>query len=568
MRLTIAELPSFRLQAAGHGLFLEEVADAPLLLVGWTRGDDIFVCSAACATTGPAENWLPIFEAALPGGLSVVGAFGRQVTAGQPPASLPSSLCEKLLFVAGCGADRSVQAWRLRSENAPARIDIHLWPLPDLWQDIACLRGRLAISLMPESSVKKTAQCLRGLACTVGDSLRFRFPGSDALPTLAQLHSQQATLHQYEKGKRAEASQAGSILVDLLLETAAIGGETNSTSFDCPQPVEICLDFAAYVDRTCAIGAAVQTLLEGLRKQLFFSAEQWKRTPSGNQVCDVQFRSFLPDRLGHIVSFAGTEDAQLRMQLHRWLQLPQVPTLRPACALAGPDEQPIECTGKLLSPHVHCAGKPSWWDADKATTGIAFVKGLYEYAHYMQENCDDAGWGCAYRSLQTCISWYRLQHYTDKSLPSITEIQRHLKVIDHAHHDLQVGSKRWIGTQESLLVLNDYLGLDSRVLFCHDADDMAVNAAQILGHLRNVGTPVMMGVGQKAFTCVGLCHDPPSGKVAFLIVDPHYTGVDDLGTILSKGWVGWKKLEFFAKEAQGSFINICMPTAPAGDLYI
>ena len=31
------------------------------------------------------------------------------------------------------------------------------------------------------------------------------------------------------------------------------------------------------------------------------------------------------------------------------------------------------------------------------------------------------------------------------------------------------------------------------------------------------------------------CH-----QVSYLIVDPHYTGKDDLKAILSKGWVGWK----------------------------
>lgn len=31
-------------------------------------------------------------------------------------------------------------------------------------------------------------------------------------------------------------------------------------------------------------------------------------------------------------------------------------------------------------------------------------------------------------------------------------------------------------------------------------------------------------------------------QVAYLIVDPHYTGKDELKTILSKGWVGWKHL--------------------------
>ena len=37
----------------------------------------------------------------------------------------------------------------------------------------------------------------------------------------------------------------------------------------------------------------------------------------------------------------------------------------------------------------------------------AIVSGNYGYHHYMQDNFDDDGWGCAYRSLQTIISWFR-----------------------------------------------------------------------------------------------------------------------------------------------------------------
>ena len=38
--------------------------------------------------------------------------------------------------------------------------------------------------------------------------------------------------------------------------------------------------------------------------------------------------------------------------------------------------------------------------------------------HVVQDRFDDSGWGCAYRSLQTICSWYRLQQYTSKPSPS------------------------------------------------------------------------------------------------------------------------------------------------------
>ena len=34
------------------------------------------------------------------------------------------------------------------------------------------------------------------------------------------------------------------------------------------------------------------------------------------------------------------------------------------------------------------------------------------------------GWGCAYRSLQTIWSWFNLQGYTDKPVPSHVDIQK------------------------------------------------------------------------------------------------------------------------------------------------
>jgi hypothetical protein len=35
-----------------------------------------------------------------------------------------------------------------------------------------------------------------------------------------------------------------------------------------------------------------------------------------------------------------------------------------------------------------------------------------------QDRFNDSGWGCAYRSLQTIVSWFRQQRYTDKPVPS------------------------------------------------------------------------------------------------------------------------------------------------------
>ena len=60
---------------------------------------------------------------------------------------------------------------------------------------------------------------------------------------------------------------------------------------------------------------------------------------------------------------------------------------------------------KLLNPHekLGASGVPEGEPY--------FVQGKYAYYHYMQDNMDDNGWGCAYRSLQTIFSWFQLVFY-------------------------------------------------------------------------------------------------------------------------------------------------------------
>jgi hypothetical protein len=49
---------------------------------------------------------------------------------------------------------------------------------------------------------------------------------------------------------------------------------------------------------------------------------------------------------------------------------------------------------------------------------VTLLSGDYDYFHYMQDRFDDSGWGCAYRSLQTLMSWFRKQHYSNKPVLS------------------------------------------------------------------------------------------------------------------------------------------------------
>ena len=47
----------------------------------------------------------------------------------------------------------------------------------------------------------------------------------------------------------------------------------------------------------------------------------------------------------------------------------------------------------------------------------------------------------------------------------------------------------------------------------------------------HAGTPIMMGGGVLAYTLLGIDYNERTGEAAFLILDPHYTGADDLKRI-------------------------------------
>ena len=62
-----------------------------------------------------------------------------------------------------------------------------------------------------------------------------------------------------------------------------------------------------------------------------------------------------------------------------------------------------------------------------------------------------------------------------------------------------------------------------------------------------------------AWTLLGIDWSEKTGDVRYLILDPHYTGKDTLQTITNKGWVGWKKVDVFRKDA---FYNFLLPQRP------
>lgn len=198
------------------------------------------------------------------------------------------------------------------------------------------------------------------------------------------------------------------------------------------------------------------------------------------------------------------------------------------------------------------------------------IDGTYTYHHYMQDGKNDSGWGCAYRSLQTIVSWFMHQGYLSQydnpsskgkyldRVPTHDEIQQALVDVGDKQKSF-VGSSNWIGSQEVCYVLNQLYGIESKIMAVSSGSELVYKARELIQHFEQQSTPIMVGGGVLAHTIIGVDFNEKNGDVSYLILDPHYTGAEDISTIHKKGWCGWKKSSFWDKN---SFYNLCMPQRP------
>ena len=267
-----------------------------------------------------------------------------------------------------------------------------------------------------------------------------------------------------------------------------------------------------------------------------------------------QIFHFLPPNLGHHITLVYTKGAtegtfeNFRRTIHTNLMLPtDRPLLRRSNAVAWSKGDKLRNVHRGLEvKHGVGLGK------------VALVEGVYTYHHYMQDNFDDDGWGCAYRSLQTIISWFRQQGYTETEVPSHRDIQKCLVDIGDKESKF-IGSKQWIGSTEVGFVLETACGVQSRFVSVSQGSDLSSKARELMVHFSTQGTPVMIGGGVYAHTILGVAWDEASGDCKWLILDPHYTGAEDIKTIHAKGWCGWKGPGFWNQTA---FYNMCLPQRP------
>ncbi|XP_073295273.1 probable Ufm1-specific protease isoform X3 [Primulina huaijiensis] len=298
---------------------------------------------------------------------------------------------------------------------------------------------------------------------------------------------------------------------------------------------------------------------------------QWHLLPN---IIQLRPYHFLPSGFLHPVtaiyelSYGEMElkQVEVRRSLHLRLGLPfDRPLLRIANAInffSTKDDMKDKSypKGSSLLKNVH-RDIPS----SGVSGGIAsLIQGSYEYYHYLQDGFDDSGWGCAYRSLQTIISWFRQQHYTSIDVPSHRQIQQSLVEIGDKDPSF-IGSQEWIGAIELSFVLDKLLGVSCKVINVRSGAELPEKCRELALHFETQGTPIMIGGGVLAYTLLGVDYDDVSGDCAFLILDPHYTGNDELKKIVNGGWCGWKKAvdgkgkHFFLHD---KFYNLLLPLRP------
>eukprot|EP00898_Chlorokybus_atmophyticus_P002554 jgi/Chlat1/329/Chrsp1S03076 len=328
------------------------------------------------------------------------------------------------------------------------------------------------------------------------------------------------------------------------------------------------LDVLVYAHNTLTLPHALKQIQSTLVAQAISLAQATSvgsSPSSGSSISTPKAYHFQPPDLEHAISLIYSQDdeknSQLRYRIHQRLGLPlDRPLVRPASAISFGDTDIASTAAPSTSISKRLRDVHNSLGNSFVSNGTKYlISGSYDYYHYMQDRFDDNGWGCAYRSLQTIISWFRLQHYTN--VPEVL-----VRIEDKP--STFVNSRQWIGAIELSYVLDTLIGVSSKLLTFSSGAEVPSRAREIARHFETQGTPIMIGGGVLAFTLLGVDFNPLTGEVAFLILDPHYTGSENIKSIVSGGWCAWKKGftepngapgDVFVKDA---FYNLLLPQRP------
>ncbi|KAG2433569.1 hypothetical protein HYH02_012686 [Chlamydomonas schloesseri] len=572
-----------------------EVPATPIVLLG---AEDAVLGSAHC---GLAAEDLQEVADTLPSPLAIQGAFAASLD----DAVKAAAQLQKLGFassgsLAATALDGKLQAVRLTASGAagPALEVKPLAALDEWLQGQRVFRCQLPLRLeVVEDGTTHAAAAMQ--AAVSGLIQQLETPGVSYLAWTRNggVGSKQLLQHSSDglvdslAGIATSNSVTGEGFINCspVLATTALAappagpafayrplGAPSAGAAAASTSATVRLDVLVYVRHGSRVSAAVSAVTRALVAQL--QAAQRVLGRQNAKVLPVRAYHFLPPGCGHHVTvlypslLADTElnDLKLlplRQRLHALLGLPtNRPLLRPANALELAGEADGEggagggsTVARLRDVHVGLA-------APGIGGLMELVQGNYEYCHYMQDRFNDSGWGCAYRSLQTIVSWFRLQKYTTKPIPSHKLIQQTLVKLGDKPASF-VGSSNWIGAIELSYVLDDYLGVSCKFLTVNRGADIPSHARELAAHFATVGSPVMIGGGVLAYTLLGVRFNESTGEAAFLILDPHYTGGEDLKKIQHGTWVGWKQPGDSAAAGgplfvEDAFYNFLLPQRP------
>lgn len=326
------------------------------------------------------------------------------------------------------------------------------------------------------------------------------------------------------------------------------------------QAMTVCVDALCYAAPSTPIRVALERLLTAAHSQILYRLQAFTSQCSTSIDCvaALHFEPFChPHPITTVYGFQASQPMSereksllpTRQDLHKALSLPGWPLIRINSALTF---QPRSKAALLRD--IHLRVPPSGVQGGK----VALVKGHYDYHHYLQDKFDDKGWGCAYRTFQTIVSWLRLQGYTDKPVPDHRSIQETLVELEERPSSF-VGSRDWIGANELGAMCDNVHDIMYKILFVPTGAEIPTKARELMAHFETHGSPVMIGGGQLAYGLLGVHFNENSGECKFLILDPHYIGPEDVGTIVNKKWCGWHGPELFLKQA---FYNFCCPQRP------
>ncbi|CAK6958496.1 ufm1-specific protease 2 [Scomber scombrus] len=427
-------------------------------------------------------------------------------------------------------------------------------------------------ALIIQKVISRTFETLRSkvksesCVLTICDSPVIIWPNKSGNAPCEDLHQWIQTYEQESKRsskkKNKKSSAVNVINLHLMMDMTTRGPASapilsrtaqNSHFLSTTLPMD-CVVRTSYSDTT---KKACEHLVEALTHQLCEMEKVTLDHMKGTTLLVPEPLHFLlpePKGLVTVVYPAGVPDSQLetqRRELHQRFELPEdKPYFRRANAYHFPNE-PFK-DGYLRNPH-QVLTHPTL-DNGK----VYLVQGIYSYHHYMQDRMDDNGWGCAYRSLQTICSWFQQQGYVERSVPTHKDIQQALVDVGDKQSSF-VGSRQWIGSIEVQAVLNQLLGVTSKIMFVSQGLELASKGRELANHFLTEGSPIMIGGGVLAHTILGVAWSETTGQIRYLILDPHYTGAEDLQVVTDKGWCGWKGPEFWDQTA---YYNLCLPQRP------